>query len=68
MDKVYDYNKTEEGIYKLWEKGGYFKPKINKKKKPFTILIRTGLNTINITKPICPFRIRILKIKKACIR
>src|SRR3990167_6252154 len=39
MDKAYDPKKVEETIYQMWESGGYFKPKIDKKKKPFTILL-----------------------------
>jgi valyl-tRNA synthetase len=39
MDKAYDPKSVEGAIYKLWEEGGYFTPKINKKKKPFTILL-----------------------------
>jgi valyl-tRNA synthetase len=26
LPKTYDFNNTEERIYKMWEKGGYFKP------------------------------------------
>lgn len=39
MDTRYDHNKYEEKIYKLWEKSGAFTPKINKRKKPFTIIM-----------------------------
>src|SRR5574338_573796 len=39
MDKAYDYTKTEEKIYKLWEENGYFKPEINPNGKPFTIVL-----------------------------
>jgi valyl-tRNA synthetase len=39
MDTRYDHNKFEEKIYKLWEKSGAFTPKINKRKKPFTIIM-----------------------------
>lgn len=38
MDKVYKPHEVEERIYKFWEEGGYFKPKIDKKKKPFVIV------------------------------
>ncbi len=31
--------KDQEKIYQKWEKGGYFTPKIDKKKKPFTIIM-----------------------------
>ena len=39
MDKAYDPKATEAEIYKLWEQGGYFVPKIDKTKEPFTILL-----------------------------
>jgi len=39
MDKTYNPNEVEEKIYKMWEEGGYFTPKIDKARKPFTILL-----------------------------
>jgi valyl-tRNA synthetase len=39
MDKRYNSQTVEKRIYQMWEKGGYFTPKINPKKKPFTILL-----------------------------
>lgn len=39
MDKRYDHTKHEEKIYSLWEKSGAFVPRIDKKKKPFTIIM-----------------------------
>jgi valyl-tRNA synthetase len=39
MDKRYDHQKFEKDIYKKWEQGGYFTPKIKKGKKPFSILL-----------------------------
>ena len=39
MDKTYQPQKVEKEIYQMWEKGGYFTPKINLKEKPFTITI-----------------------------
>jgi len=39
MEKTYQPQKEEKKIYQLWEKGGYFTPKINPKKKPYTILL-----------------------------
>ncbi len=39
MDKAYNPAAVEGKIYELWEKGGYFSPKIDKKKKPFTVLL-----------------------------
>lgn len=39
MDKAYNPLSTEREIYKLWEQGGYFAPKIDKNKKPFSILL-----------------------------
>jgi len=39
MEKTYQPQKNEKKIYQMWEKGGYFTPKIDPKKKPFTILL-----------------------------
>ncbi len=39
MDKVYDQTKVEEKWYKFWEDAGYFKPEINPKGKPYTIIL-----------------------------
>ncbi|HUV72408.1 MAG TPA: valine--tRNA ligase [Clostridia bacterium] len=39
MESVYSPQKQEKQIYELWEKGGCFTPKIEKNKKPFTILL-----------------------------
>ncbi len=39
MDKVYNHKIYEEKIYKLWEKSLAFTPKIDKKKKPFCIIM-----------------------------
>jgi valyl-tRNA synthetase len=39
MDKRYNHSKHESKIYSLWENSGAFTPKINKKKKPFTIIM-----------------------------
>lgn len=39
MDKAYTPKSVEEDIYTMWEKGGYFTPKIDTSKKPFTILL-----------------------------
>ncbi len=39
MDKVYNFKDKEKEIYKNWEEKGYFKPKIDSKKKPFTIIL-----------------------------
>lgn len=39
MDKAYDPQASEKNIYSLWENGGYFSPKIDSKKEPFTILL-----------------------------
>ena len=37
MDKNFDFKKRENEIYKNWEEDGYFKPVIDKDKKPFVI-------------------------------
>jgi len=40
MDKRFDHKKVEQRIYKMWEEGGYFKPRnLDSGKKPFTILL-----------------------------
>src|SRR5260221_4116905 len=43
MDKNYDHTQVEGKIYEMWEKGGYFSPRILSgqapKGKPFTILL-----------------------------
>ncbi|MBI3576993.1 valine--tRNA ligase [Candidatus Gottesmanbacteria bacterium] len=39
MDKTYNPAAVEEKIYQMWEDGGYFTPKIDPKKKPFTVLL-----------------------------
>ena len=37
MDKNFEFKKRENEIYKNWEENGYFKPVIDKDKKPFVI-------------------------------
>ncbi|MEK7611451.1 MAG: valine--tRNA ligase [Patescibacteria group bacterium] len=39
LDKVFKPAEVEEKIYQMWEEGGYFTPKIDPLKKPFTILL-----------------------------
>lgn len=39
MDKTYNPGSVEEKIYQMWESGGYFAPKTDPNKKPFTILL-----------------------------
>ena len=39
MDKVYNHKNKEREIYQKWEEKGYFKPKIDTTKKPFTIIL-----------------------------
>lgn len=39
MEKAYDPTAVEEKIYRMWESGGYFIPRIEKKKKPFTVIL-----------------------------
>ncbi|MBI4091249.1 class I tRNA ligase family protein, partial [candidate division WWE3 bacterium] len=36
---MYNHSETEPKIYEMWEKGGYFTPKTDPAKKPFTILL-----------------------------
>ncbi|MDD5433456.1 MAG: class I tRNA ligase family protein [Candidatus Pacebacteria bacterium] len=38
LEKIYNPKKSEEKIYEMWEKGGYFTPKIGKAKN-FTIIM-----------------------------
>lgn len=35
----YDPKNYEAALYRMWERGGYFKPKIKNGKKPFTIIM-----------------------------
>jgi len=39
MEPVYKASEVEEKIYKMWEENGYFTPKMDPKKEPFTILL-----------------------------
>ncbi len=39
MDKVYSHKDVEEKLYKTWEEKGYFKPEINPKGKPYSIIL-----------------------------
>ncbi|MDP2734734.1 MAG: class I tRNA ligase family protein, partial [bacterium] len=39
MDKVYNSAAVEAKIYEKWERAGAFTPKVDKKKKPFTIIM-----------------------------
>src|SRR3989338_35102 len=39
MDKVYKHQDVEKKWYELWEKRGYFTPKVEPKKKPFCIIM-----------------------------
>jgi valyl-tRNA synthetase len=39
MDKTYNHKLHEDKIYELWERSGAFTPKIDPKKKPFTIIL-----------------------------
>jgi valyl-tRNA synthetase len=39
MKPKYDHNKYEKEIYNLWEKSGAFTPKVDPKKKPYTIVL-----------------------------
>ena len=53
MDKNYDHKKYEKEIYERWEKSGAFTPKIDKNKKPFTIILPPpnasgGMHTGNV--------------------
>lgn len=39
MDKVYDQTQTETKWYKFWEDSGFFKPEVNPRGKPYTIIL-----------------------------
>lgn len=39
MEKAYNFKEAEEKRYAFWEEKGYFKSKIDPKKKPFTIVL-----------------------------
>lgn len=39
MEPKYEHSKVEERIYRMWEEGGYFTPEIDKKKRPYTIIL-----------------------------
>ncbi len=39
MDKAYDHKQNEAKLYKNWEERGYFKPDINPKGKPYSIVL-----------------------------
>ena len=39
LPKAYNPKEHEESIYKHWEENGFFKPKGDVKKKPFTIIM-----------------------------
>lgn len=39
MEKTYKHHEVEKKWYTLWENGGFFTPKIDPKKKPFTIIL-----------------------------
>ncbi len=39
MDKTYNPQAVEDRMYRMWEDGGYFTPKIDAKKKPFSIIL-----------------------------
>jgi len=39
MDSKYNPKQFEDKIYQFWEKNGFFQAKVDKKKKPFTIIL-----------------------------
>ena len=39
MDPKFDHKAVEEKLYRMWEEGRYFKPEINPKGKPFTVIL-----------------------------
>jgi len=39
MDKAYNHKDNEEKLYKIWEERGYFKPDVNPKGEPYSIVL-----------------------------
>src|SRR3990167_9829926 len=39
MEKIYNHKNTEGKWYSFWEKGGYFRPEVNPKGKPYCIIL-----------------------------
>lgn len=39
MEKAYNPKEAEKKWYEIWEKAGYFKPEVNPKGKPYTIIL-----------------------------
>ncbi|MBI2872489.1 MAG: valine--tRNA ligase [Chloroflexi bacterium] len=39
IPKAYDPSQVEERLYRFWEEGGYFTPRIDLKRQPFTIIM-----------------------------
>ncbi len=39
LEKTYNPQQNEQKIYEMWEKGGYFTPKIDPARKPFTVIM-----------------------------
>ena len=39
MEKVWNPQAVEDALYKEWEENGYFKPKIDKSRQPYTIVM-----------------------------
>ena len=39
MDKAYNPQAVESAIYKLWETGGDFSPKMDGSKNPFSVIL-----------------------------
>lgn len=64
MDKVYDHKLHETNIYSFWEKGGYFAPKIDPAKKPFTVIMPPP----NANDPLHIGHVRFVTIEDTLIR
>jgi valyl-tRNA synthetase len=39
LSKTYDPKEFEDKLYKFWSENGYFTPKVDKTKKPYTIMM-----------------------------
>ena len=64
VEKLYNHQKYEAEIYALWEKSGAFTPKVNKKIKPFTIIMPPP----NANNPLHIGHARFITIEDALIR
>ena len=74
---AYTPQQFEDEIYKNWEEKGYFRAKVNKNKKPFTIVMpppnvtskaHVGRYSYNIHRDICHPKKTVNRIDRAICR